>query len=195
MTGSKTQYQRHRLSRLDYQAKYNKVKRVGRRKVSKAQRTRDEQLRKLEVKGLKMPYFTSISWRTNVQDHERTLAMAAGEEEQYETWEERRFEFIERYPDAWLPHFIAALRERIEELLRTATAILTEPDPGRSPYPLDSDARTAVHTYRRLIAALHQEIELVPQGNDAYLSAMQDRALIHQGRGVHRPAFKQIYGF
>ncbi|KAI0061777.1 hypothetical protein BV25DRAFT_1916453 [Artomyces pyxidatus] len=189
MASSKAGYERNRTRRLQYQNNYNKVKRLGRRKISKAERTSRELWRKAELDGRKSKYTNTIACRSNTVDDRRTLSMAGQEETEWDEWSTLRADLIAKYADQYFVHYVPAVQEAINKYVCTAKEVLESQE---RPHAGDD---SAVHSLRRIVAGLHQELEIHKQGHNAFISALQDRALIFQGRRVHRRVFKKIYGF
>ncbi|KAI0040343.1 hypothetical protein FA95DRAFT_1611863 [Auriscalpium vulgare] len=176
-----------RKARLDYQNKYNYVKRTGRRKMGKVQRRREECRRRAMVNSTRKPYSNSFTVKDiNSHDPLRTPLMA--NEERLVTRECIQVRGILRSDGTELDdeHYVQAIRARLDEALCEARSYLRDTE--------DVDV-VQVHRYRRRIAGYSQIIELVEQGSDAEHYACLDESYIFSGRRVNRRVFKQVYGF
>ncbi|KAI0038708.1 hypothetical protein FA95DRAFT_1660089, partial [Auriscalpium vulgare] len=151
-------------SRLkDYQNRYNNIKRVGRRKVSKVKRQdREKVLRDDDVVKFneQYAYATHIVYKSCEKDPLLTPFM---QEQERALW--RRCQVIENDLRAdgdddcnWIPKYIQALESLKAEVLQHALSVVE-----RGVENLETGS-AAIHGQRCLVSAVHQEIELHRQG-------------------------------
>ncbi|KIM86818.1 hypothetical protein PILCRDRAFT_86447 [Piloderma croceum F 1598] len=151
-----------------YYARYNALKRVGRRKISLEDRAACEDKRRREMEGSRST--TSDPEQT---DHMHTVAR--------EAWTNALFLLIDLWRlygednwDEYTPPYLDNIRILLkDELAGTNTFLNSTPD------------HETLHLYRRIIAFYHQEIELRGQGEAAWQSAVEDEALVMYGRSCH----------
>ncbi|KAI0061775.1 hypothetical protein BV25DRAFT_1916451 [Artomyces pyxidatus] len=182
-----TYYTRHRETRCEYQKAYYKVKKIGRRKVSKQAREVAEDKRRRELLGLRAPYSFSLLHSSSTPDPSRTEDMRTAE---HDVWD-RCFDLMETLKktegDDWRARYAETVQEWLDEHLSKAeevrrTTALTSVD-------------VELHTYRRIIAGLVQELEFIEQGDEVVTSAAEDWGLIWYGRRVNRSTFRQRFGW
>ncbi|KAI0037456.1 hypothetical protein FA95DRAFT_1614194 [Auriscalpium vulgare] len=187
-------YQRH-LSRLQaYQRAYAAGKR-GRRKVSKKLcksnkgcEGRDAEDSGGGVEGL-ASYTDTLAYRNGERDPERTYFMAVDEVELAARCTRLRDEYW-LDEDDWRSKYIDDLQKLLDEHLERAR------ERQSSPYDQPLAQYRALHSLRRLIAGLHQNIEIFAQGADEnVLRTAQTRSLILDGCRLKKTVFKKLYGF
>ncbi|KAI0040686.1 hypothetical protein FA95DRAFT_1576813 [Auriscalpium vulgare] len=177
MVGTTTDYLRHRDNRLRYQKTYNSVKRVGRRKVGKSEREREEDKRRAIISGLQRPYTNDIACKSAGVDSKRTPFMHAREHEVFEHWSLLRHSLMEQHPGDWASRYVFRVRAAINRILGTVDNVLATLE---SSPPANIASR--IHRYRRLVAGLHQEVEFALQGKEVRDWALADHAHIFTGR-------------
>ncbi|KAI0044428.1 hypothetical protein FA95DRAFT_1608535 [Auriscalpium vulgare] len=186
-------YERNKVNRQDYQRKYAAAQRsIGRRKISRI----DLEQKRMELREewMCLPGYSNVLPYVNgMKDPERTLIMAMDEHEvlqQCKTLQRAAREFGESASDPrWRLKYADDVRVLLNERLAQAKANLASP----IDVPLAQHRR--MHTHRRIIAGLHQQIELFSQGLEAVDRASIETGLILNGIRVRKRAFKQLYGF
>ncbi|KAI0038713.1 hypothetical protein FA95DRAFT_1613167 [Auriscalpium vulgare] len=151
------------------------------RKVSKAEKQLAENLRKV-ARHYELPA-SQIACTTKDEDPLRTPLMRKLEDKIWSDWTAHREELTKVYPDDRLARYIANIRNAIQEQLDEVRA------------PLLAGDNEKIHKYRRFIAGLHQEIDVMQHGEKVYDATLYDQAFVFAGRSVRRAYFKRIYGF
>ncbi|THH21170.1 hypothetical protein EW146_g354 [Bondarzewia mesenterica] len=185
-------YERHRKERLDYQHRYNAVKRqIGRRKISKQARETAEKSIRQKQKENRLSYTNSIVCRStgSEQDSERTPVMAAQEESLMSRCLTLQDEVKKSNPSDWSAQYIHNLQYLLNKHLSLARIDIQHPTMN------GDDFRVQLHGHRRLIAGLHQQLEFMSQGTHVYGLAAEDDALVFAGRRVNKVVFRKLFGF
>ncbi|KAI0067060.1 hypothetical protein BV25DRAFT_1912396 [Artomyces pyxidatus] len=187
MPASRTYYQRERL-KLG-QRKRNEVKRAaGKRRVSKHERKNAENAARQAQEGSPRVYYTEIVYRSREKDPERTPEMEKAELELSDKLSGIEEAAREEQPD-WVGCYVEKLRPVLAEQLGIARAALDE-------VCMDLAKRGEfIHSHRRLVAMVHQEIELFEQGQDASRMAAEDRATVQGGCRVNKVVFRRLFEF
>ncbi|KAI0039988.1 hypothetical protein FA95DRAFT_1612148 [Auriscalpium vulgare] len=185
-------YENDQLSadqKRDWQRKYAAVKRVaGRRKMSKKAGVQKKKVVERE-QALPTGVFT-LAYANSDPDPERTLFMRMDE---YDVWEYclRLQEEAQKNSedDNWAPLYVEYVKAHLNHHLADARARIAQP----LDVPKAQDI--AIHTHRRIIAALHQEAELYSQGLEYVEEMGHKHQFIFNGCRVKKAEFRKIYGF
>ncbi|KAI0059391.1 hypothetical protein BV25DRAFT_1918619 [Artomyces pyxidatus] len=190
-------YKRHREARRTYQSLYSTVKRqAGRRKISKRARGIKESDIRNELTGRSRSYIDSLSYRSREREPGRTDAMAVKEGQLFARCSDAESEVRDTNPDLWIPSYIERLQTILAEQLSEAHSFVAgKSDHGDNRGGNDSECLQRVHAHRRLVAGVHQEIEIIGQGVEARSLAVMDRAFVLQGCRLNKIAFRSLYGF
>ncbi|KAI0037761.1 hypothetical protein FA95DRAFT_1613905 [Auriscalpium vulgare] len=173
---------------LDYQRSYATAKRaIGRRKVSKEAFKRKQR----DAAQRALPITDTLSWRNRERDPERTELMER--EEANVARQCRALEIAAAQDDAPAADataaYIVGLTELLHEHLRSAKQ--TQETLHECPTVLNR----AMHAHRRIIAGIHQEIELNRQGMRAVIRTGVENGFILEGCRVKKRPFHALYGF
>ncbi|KAI0054485.1 hypothetical protein BV25DRAFT_1789803, partial [Artomyces pyxidatus] len=165
-----------------YQKAYYKIKKTGRRKVSKYARSAAEDKRRRELAGLRTFFLLHSS---STPDPSRTEDMVTAEHEVWDRCFDLTATLKSTQGDGWRSQYSATIQEWIDDHLSQA-------EEARQTTSLPSlDAE--LHKYRRIVAGLVQELEFVEQGDSAIAAAAEDWGLIWYGRRLvscrSRPAY------
>ncbi|TFY52380.1 hypothetical protein EVG20_g10575 [Dentipellis fragilis] len=158
---------RNRERRQEYQRVYAWVKRIGRCKVSRREREMEESIRKGQQER---PYMNTIVLSHRRPDSKRTPQMADEEASILASC-------CQLYSELSLQHdgterYRVAITDLLDSYVRKARqALCNGPDDQGADRPQD------LHGLRHIIAGLHQELELLPQGPDVWLQAFGDHAM------------------
>ncbi|TFY66437.1 hypothetical protein EVG20_g4645 [Dentipellis fragilis] len=166
----KAYYERACESRREYQRTYIKIKRIGRRKVSKAEREMEESIRKAHATGKRVTILNSIMHSHRRPDPLRTPEMASHEKCVWEDVSQMHREYVALNADT--ERYRQGLNEMIEHYIARAREAITD---GSVPQGVPPPQH--LHGLRRLVAGLHQELDLLSYGPDARLQAIGDHAL------------------
>ncbi|TFY75473.1 hypothetical protein EWM64_g8538, partial [Hericium alpestre] len=175
-------YSREQARLRERQKQINYIKRVGRRKMSKARRAALEELRRQEVMGLRCPYRTNItqaSWKG--PDPSVPKRMRDVESSRRTALRARRTLLLSQKP---CEEADAAYKLELDRQIADAMKHTNEhlEDAITNPFVRRDDR--FLHRQRRLVAGYHQELEFLQQKDKAYVAALEDRMLILEG---HRP--------
>ncbi|KAI0039073.1 hypothetical protein FA95DRAFT_1612873 [Auriscalpium vulgare] len=173
--------------RIQYQKRYNFVHRIGRRKIGKAAREREERTRAEIIDGEHIPYKNSFTVRQRLShDPRRTPAMAAEESAALRACDDLKWSLIENGTHHWARDAPPAFRQLLDDSIASAKAYM-HASPGASAEEL--------HRHRRLVAGYAQLLEFAEQGVHVDASAAGENTLIWGGRRVNLRKFKQVFGF
>ncbi|EED79876.1 predicted protein [Postia placenta Mad-698-R] len=111
------------------------------------------------------------------KDLERDVLMARQEVEMYRFCQQMKGEARLTHGEGWVRPYVDAIQGKIDSHLERVNKGLAG---------LGSRARqtTLIHTHRRLIAVLHEEMALSIQGQSAHEQAHEDGALVVLDRGI-----------
>ncbi|KAI0038389.1 hypothetical protein FA95DRAFT_1612324 [Auriscalpium vulgare] len=186
-------YERNKVQRRDYQRRYAADRHsMGRRKMSK--KNIELKRRKLrEERTCPSVYTNVLPYSNRVYDPERTTLMAMDEAEVQQSCKELRSAArdsgeCESAGEWWLKYAEDVRHLLDEHLVQARKDIASPKDVPLAQYRL-------LHTHRRIIAGLHQEIELYSQDLEAVHQARETTGFIFDGARVKKRVFRKIYGF
>ncbi|KAI0055065.1 hypothetical protein BV25DRAFT_1922119 [Artomyces pyxidatus] len=193
-TGPKeSYYHRNRITRLEYQQHYISVKRrSGRRKLSQRARAMKEKEVERELLGISSKYTDTLAYRSHERDPARTTAMAVDEEMLLSRCTDIESDIRDSFPDQWIPQYVQKLQIILAERLGEGEACRSR---GETNDGHDGQSHEHLHAHRRLVAGVHQEIELIQQGVEVRAMAAANHALILSGCRLNKTAFRRLYDF
>ncbi|KAI0062048.1 hypothetical protein BV25DRAFT_1916343 [Artomyces pyxidatus] len=191
MPAMRTYYERNKDRLKLSQKNRNEVKRAaGRRKVSKHQRKNTENAARLAQEGSPRVYHTAIVYASRERDPERTPEMEEAEQELLDKLSDLEVAARQEGADSdWVGLYVEKLRPLLSDQLEIARAAMDE-------VCMDLARRGQfIHGHRRLVAIIHQDIELLGQGQDASRMASEDRATVMGGCRINKIVFRRLFGF
>ncbi|KAK7677664.1 hypothetical protein QCA50_019355 [Cerrena zonata] len=175
-------YARNITARRQYQVQYNRVQRVTRRKVGKAQLAALQEKKRQELNGVRSVFKNTLYRKDGALDPDRSTCMTYREGITVKYMQFRRTSLSDEFsgqndPNGWINEYMSELVQHNDIELREIRRYLKVTSDVKG----SSDWNEMVHGARRLIAVCHQEKELIMQGIDIPLLAWQSNASIAQG--------------
>ncbi|KAI0039251.1 hypothetical protein FA95DRAFT_1612724 [Auriscalpium vulgare] len=189
---------RHKAQRQEYQRTYAAASRAaGKRKVSKGAQARNKRAVRNALYGTrKCPLAVdsvspnSLCYANHAKDSERTFFMRVAEEAMAEQIDRLRHDARMSTDEDWENSLITQLRSLLEEQLSLARERL------KDPIDVPRAHKVAMHGHRRMIAGVHQELELCIQSRDTRVpDEPLPRSLVLNGCRVKSVAFRELSGF
>ncbi|KAI0054604.1 hypothetical protein BV25DRAFT_1843543 [Artomyces pyxidatus] len=135
-----------------------------------------------------------LSYRSREREPARTDDMVYEESRLSTRCSDVEGDIRDANPDDWIPTYVKRLQAILEERLSEANDFVGGGSENGDDIE-DSERLRRMHAHRRLVAGVHQEIEIIKQGVEARSTATLDRAFILQGCRLNKTAFRRLYGF
>ncbi|KAK7685837.1 hypothetical protein QCA50_011183 [Cerrena zonata] len=195
---SESYYAKNTEARRQYQNRYNKIRRLTRRKLSKHELEALRQRKADELDGVLPVFENRICRRGAGRDPECTDKMEAAERKLSEELTSLKFQLAEQYAripcftkENWVDAYVKELQVLRKGELSRAWRWMRFNDELKGTH----EWKLEVHSRRRTVAIYHQEIHLYEQGAHIPLLASRFKELVSGGCCVNKTEFRRVYRF